>query len=282
VIIRMRILKLISIADIFTTINALLGLGSIMASMRGLPFFAINLILLGVIIDGVDGVFARRFSKRWYLGDYLDLMSDTVTFCVAPSILMFSLYFDPAHMADLNVWASHLLDLNQAPALIMVGCSAIVVTGVLRLARFCYQTPFMGEHFIGIPTPSSALTLSLMIMLTERLKEAGSYEIPPAAIGAMALVLAYLMICDIPYLKMKGKTEWLAGGLVLLAIVLNEMVEIVAMVFIASLIYILGGPLVLKRKKKGPKKKKKGPKRKKGRKKKDKKRKPNRRSKGRE
>ena len=268
----MRILKLISIADIFTTINALLGLGSIMATMSGLTFFAINLILLGVIIDGVDGVFARRFSKRWYLGDYLDLMSDTVTFCVAPSILMFKLYFDPAHMADLSEWTSHLLDLNQAPALIMVGCGAIVVTGVLRLARFCYQAPFMGENFIGIPTPSSALTLSLMIMLSERLKEVGSYEIPPAAIGAMSLILSYLMICDIPYLKMKGKIEWLAGGLIMLAIVLNEMVEVVAMVFIASLIYILGGPLALK---------KRGRKDRKGREKKDKKRITHRRGKDR-
>lgn len=253
----MKILKLISIADVFTTINALLGLGSIFATLSGWYYFAVNLILIGVIADGVDGVFARRFSKKWYLGDYLDLMSDTVTFCVAPSVLMFTLYFDPDHLDGLY---AHLFDLDRTPLLILAACGAIVVTGVLRLARFCYESPYLtGVHFIGIPTPAAATTLSLLILLDLNLIEASTtvtpfgqeiQAIPPALIAIMALALAVLMICDSKFLKMRGKIEILAGGLLLLAIVLNEVVEVVAMVFMASVIYIIGGPYALKVKEK--------------------------------
>jgi CDP-diacylglycerol--serine O-phosphatidyltransferase len=274
----MKLLKLISVADIFTTINALLGLGSIIATIYDLYVLAINLILLGVIIDGVDGVFARRFSKKWYLGDYLDLMSDTVTFCLAPAVLMFKVYFDPA---DLSNWTAHLLDYNKAPLLIPTACGAIVVTGILRLARFCYQSPFLGDYFIGIPTPSAATTLSLLLLLSLRMGDPEHWTIPPLVVGVIALALAYLMVCDVRYLKMKGKIEWIAGALVLMAVLLNWVMEIVTIVFVASLIYIIGGPFALRRKelkeaggkgrkvkgKKKDKRRKRLPKRKKGRRK---------------
>lgn len=244
----MRILKLISIADIFTVINGLLGLASIMATMSGWYFFALNLILLGVITDGLDGVFARRFSKRWYLGDYLDLMSDTVTFCVAPSILLFRLGFDPSQLAG---WYDNILDPDRAPLLVLFGCGAIIVTGILRLARFCYQAPFMGENFIGVPTPSAALTLALLMMLDLRLEEAGWAIISPTILALAAVILSILMICDVPYLKLRGRLEWLAGGLILMAIILNERLEVVAMVFGASVIYLVGAPFALRRKRTG-------------------------------
>ena len=55
------------------------------------------------------------------------------------------------------------------------------------------------------------------------------------------------MISDIKIIKMKGKLEWFAGGLVIMAIVLNESTEVVAMVLLASVVYIIGGPFVIRR-----------------------------------
>jgi len=246
----MRILKLISIADIFTCINAILGLFSIFATVSGWYIFAINLILLGVVADGLDGVFARRFSKRWYLGDYLDLMSDTVTFCVAPSVLMYKLYFDTADIpTDLNGFLNGVIDPGKVPVLIPLACGAIVVAGILRLARFCYQSPFLkGDHFIGVPTPSAASTLTLLMLLDLDLGNGKPGPVSPTIIGALALLLAFLMICDIKFLKMRGTIEWMAGGLVIMAIVLSEYTEVVAIVFVASIIYLLVGPFVVRRK----------------------------------
>jgi phosphatidylserine synthase len=134
------------------------------------------------------------------------------------------------------------------------------VAGILRLARFCYQSPFIhGEYFIGVPTPSSATTLTLMMLLDLDLGHGKPGNLYPVTIGIMALLMAFLMICDMKILKMHGKIEWLAGGLVIMAIVLNEYPEVVAMVFVASVVYIVGGPFALRRKMKksiGPKGKK--------------------------
>jgi CDP-diacylglycerol---serine O-phosphatidyltransferase len=245
----MKLLRLISIADIFTCINGLLGLFSILATVSGWYFFAINLILLGVLADGLDGVFARRFSKRWYLGDYLDIMCDTVTFCVAPAVLMYKLYFNPADIpTDLSSFWAILQDMNKAPVLIPVACGALLVAGVLRLARFCYQSPFMkGDHFIGVPTPSAASTLTLLMLLDLDLGDGKPGTLYPVTVSILALALAFLMISDIKIIKMKGKLEWFAGGLVIMAIVLSEYPEVVAMVLLASVVYIVGGPLAIRR-----------------------------------
>jgi phosphatidylserine synthase len=213
---------LISIADIFTCINGLLGLFSILATVSGWYFFAINLILLGVLADGLDGVFARRFSKRWYLGDYLDIMCDS--------------------------FGAILQDMNKAPVMIPLACGAILVAGVLRLARFCYQSPFMkGDHFIGVPTPSAASTLTLFMLLDLDLGNGKPGTLYPVTVSVLAFALAFLMISDIKIIKMKGNLEWFAGGLVILAIVLNESPEVVAMVLLASVVYIVGGPLAIRR-----------------------------------
>jgi CDP-diacylglycerol---serine O-phosphatidyltransferase len=245
----MKLLRLISIADIFTCINGLMGLFSILATVSGWYFFAINLILLGVLADGLDGVFARRFSKRWYLGDYLDIMCDTVTFCVAPAVLMYKLYFHPADIpTDLNSFFAVARDLNKAPVMIPIACGTILVAGVLRLARFCYQSPFMkGDHFIGVPTPSAASTLTLFMLLDLDLGKGSPGTLSPVTISLVAFALAFLMVSDIKIIKMKGKLEWFAGGLVIMAIVLNESSEVVAMVLLASVVYIVGGPFVIRR-----------------------------------
>lgn len=244
----MKLLRLISIADIFTCINGLLGLFSILAIVSGWYFFAINLILLGVLADGLDGVFARRFSKRWYLGDYLDIMCDTVTFCVAPAVLMYKLYFNPADIpTSLGSFFAIAQDMNKAPALIPVACGALLVAGVLRLARFCYQSPYMkGNYFIGVPTPSAASTLTLFMLLDLDLGNGKPGTLYPVTVSLLALALSFLMISDIKIIKMKGNLEWFAGGLVIMAIVLNEYPEVVAMVLLASVVYIVGGPFVIR------------------------------------
>jgi CDP-diacylglycerol---serine O-phosphatidyltransferase len=248
----MKLLRLISIADIFTCINGLLGLFSILATVSGWYFFAINLILLGVLADGLDGVFARRFSKRWYLGDYLDIMCDTVSFCVAPAVLMYKLYFHPADIpTDLNSFWAIAQDMNRAPVLIPIACGAILVAGVLRLARFCYQSPYLkGNYFIGVPTPSAASTLTLFMLLDLDLGNGKPGTLYPVTASILALALSFLMVSDIKIIKMKGKLEWFAGGLVIMAIVLNEYPEVVAMVLLASAIYIIGGPFVIRRQEK--------------------------------
>ena len=125
----MRVAEMVSIADAFTILNALLGFSAILAAFEGELELAYVLVVLGVLADGLDGMVARRFGSKWMIGDFLDIMADTVTFAVAPSVLMYVTYRDGLGDTDmgLSIWAGRVL---------MFAVGALVITlGVLRLAR---------------------------------------------------------------------------------------------------------------------------------------------------
>ena len=86
--------RLMGIADWVTLGNGLLGTLSIVFLILAFDGFAsvddshlsdyyiwlaMLFILLSVIGDIIDGPIARRYSKRRYLGSYLDLMSDSIS-----------------------------------------------------------------------------------------------------------------------------------------------------------------------------------------------------------
>ena len=81
--------KLFSPADVFTLMNFICGVSSVMLSMDGGDGFrlAMLLILLGVVFDGLDGPVARRFGPSRKFGVWLDSAADAMTFCIAPAML---------------------------------------------------------------------------------------------------------------------------------------------------------------------------------------------------
>jgi CDP-diacylglycerol--serine O-phosphatidyltransferase len=241
----MKIFKLVSIADVFTLINALLGFSSIISTYSGQEILALQLIMLAVIADGLDGVFARRFSKKWYLGDYLDLMSDTTSFCVAPAFLIFAKYFTHGveFVPDMPLYQN---------VSVILACGFLIVCGTLRLARFCHSQSEDPDNFTGIATPATALTIALLILFQGHV---GEEILPPVAITISAILLSVLMISDIKYLKLRGKIEYISGGLVLLAIFFTDEVLMVGVVLVADLAYVFLAPAFSVRKKKRKKKK---------------------------
>ncbi len=96
------------IADFITLANGLLGVAALMFIILAVedlqnPFFdqgiktnyvwgAMTCIMLSVIGDVIDGPIARKYSKRKLLGGTLDVMSDCISFCVAPALLMFMMF----------------------------------------------------------------------------------------------------------------------------------------------------------------------------------------------
>ena len=66
----MRITRLISIADILTLVNALLGFSAIILALDGQIVFSIYAILLGILCDGLDGVDSSfaRVPRSWRTG----------------------------------------------------------------------------------------------------------------------------------------------------------------------------------------------------------------------
>lgn len=100
-------------------------------------------ILLAGIFDMLDGYMARLTKSASELGVELDSLCDAVSFGVAPSFLLYSVYYK-------NFETMGLL-LAALPAM----------AGVYRLARFNAQLTSLEDklYFRGMPIPSGALTI---------------------------------------------------------------------------------------------------------------------------
>jgi phosphatidylserine synthase len=149
------------IADFITLFNGLLGSLSIMFiilavddmrhpySEGGLKTYYIWAAMLCIIFsalgDIIDGPIARRYSKRRLLGGSLDLMSDTISFALAPALLVFVMFGRMGEATPL--WTT----------LIAIACCWLVVCGMLRLARFEHEKGSNNSFFVGISSPANAM-----------------------------------------------------------------------------------------------------------------------------
>ena len=85
-----------SAANILTIVNLLLGFISII--LISLSFIdsqdnvriACILIFIATLIDVFDGKVARKLGTSGDFGKELDSLADLVSFCLAPSVLIFS------------------------------------------------------------------------------------------------------------------------------------------------------------------------------------------------
>lgn len=155
--------RMMGIADIITLANGLLGVAALMFIVLAVeelqnPYFAdgvktnyiwgaMTCILLSVIGDIVDGPVARKYSKRKLLGGTLDVMSDCISFCVAPALLIFVMF---------GRWG------EASPAWTIslgIACAWVIVTGMLRLARFQYEEASDKSYFHGLASPGNAMVL---------------------------------------------------------------------------------------------------------------------------
>jgi CDP-diacylglycerol--serine O-phosphatidyltransferase len=194
----MNVFRRLRAADAFTIANAALGFAAITYIADHNYVFAEVLILLAVLADGADGIVARRFGPRDEdLGDYLDIMADYLSFCVAPSILLYHLYYD--------VGASPLL---TRPQDILVGLAAglFALMGLLRLARHVSDGGGLQVRFRGLPTTGAGLFATLLVAL------GGLGDVLTALLVAAAAVL---MVTEVPYPKVRGRAA--AGAAVLVA-----------------------------------------------------------------
>ena len=104
-------------------------------------------MFLSAIGDIIDGPIARRYSKRKLLGGSLDIMSDSLSFCVAPALMIFIMFGRWGEATPL--WT------------ISLGVAGfwVIATGMLRLARFQYEEASNLPYFHGLSSPGNAMVL---------------------------------------------------------------------------------------------------------------------------
>ena len=154
--------RMMGIADYITLCNGLFGVSSILFLILAVNDFSdpyqdginsqyvwasILCILCSAIGDTIDGPIARKYSKVRLLGGNLDIMSDSISFTVAPSLLIFVMY---GRMGSATPFWTLLL---------AASCCWVVATGMMRLARFAYEEGGDVDYFLGVSTPVNALLL---------------------------------------------------------------------------------------------------------------------------
>ncbi len=137
-------LPLIDFAPNLLTLTGLCaGLTAIRFALAGRFDLAAALIVLAALIDGMDGLLARRLNAQSHFGAELDSLSDFVCFGVAPALILYRFAF-----ADL-----------PGPGWLAV--LVFVLCCCLRLARFnvsrALPPPPGRAFFVGVPAPAGAM-----------------------------------------------------------------------------------------------------------------------------
>jgi CDP-diacylglycerol---serine O-phosphatidyltransferase len=167
--------------NLFTAGGIFSGMMSLIMSASGKYEYAAWLILLALIFDGLDGRVARMTKTTSKFGVEFDSLADIVSFGVAPAMLLYQ-YCG--------------LDYGRFG---MVVSGLYVVFGAIRLARFNVMTSEIEPSvFIGVPIPTAAVFVSILILLYE--KYTLDMHIP---LLLATLFVAVLMVSNIRYPSFK-------------------------------------------------------------------------------
>jgi len=209
------------------------GLSSLRFSFEGLFERAAVCILIGALLDMLDGRVARFLGSDSDFGAELDSLADFLCYGVAPALL--------CYVFTLSVWPS----LGWAVCLFYATCAA------LRLARFnVYRLrpeveAWQKDFFVGVPAPAASLIALLPLFIhftwgmTAFLK----------GFFLMSLLLSgALMIARFPTLALKNYKLsprhipfFLMGFAVLVGVFLSEPWVLLSLVVLA---YMVSLPLV--------------------------------------
>ena len=168
-----------------TILNMFLGFMSIILIMSGEYINAGLLILLAGLMDIFDGKIARLLGISSKFGVEFDSLADTVSFCVAPSILVYSLY-----AKDMQFIIGLVLSFTP------------LICGAVRLAKYNLETDENGHksYFIGLSTPISTVTILAFMYFNNQIGGQGFYGDPNIALG-LVIFLGILMLSPIHFPK---------------------------------------------------------------------------------
>lgn len=193
--------------NLVTLLGLCAGLTSIRYALDQHYEIAAALIILAAVMDGMDGLIARKLNAASHFGAELDSLSDFVCFGVAPGILVFQFA---------------LLDFAGPGWLLVL---VYILCACLRLARFNVNRnappPPGRAHFVGVPAPAGAMLALLPVFLTL----AGVWDVSTLPIP-VAFYLGFVgltMISRLPTISPKGmrvprnRAVWLLVGVAVFA-----------------------------------------------------------------
>jgi CDP-diacylglycerol--serine O-phosphatidyltransferase len=214
---------------LLTTGNLFFGFYAIVHAFSGEPDKAAAGIVLAAVFDVFDGAMARLARATSRFGVEYDSIADTVSFGVAPAMLVFSA--GNLHALGRPGWVL---------AFLYTACAA------LRLARFNVTPPRYKGRFEGMPSPAAAGIVASTQLFVSFLREHGVVVSAPEWLlaGGLAL-LGLLMVSAIPYRSVKQLDLRHSFGTLVLVVVALTLVaqEPSVTLFAIGIVYALSGPV---------------------------------------
>ncbi len=206
-----------------TLMSLMLGVLAIMVLADDNFLLAASLILLGSILDVLDGQLATRLDAISDIGKELDSLADVVTFGVAPSILIYHL----------------LLIVGVDQPIAILTSMAFVLAGAFRLARFNTMPSDRSAYFRGMPIPMASIILILASFW--------QHWVVNIWWTIAVITVSYLMVSPFPYPKSKHilalpHTAW--AGIGAMALICWLMAGWQAVPFGVFFLYTVSGPLL--------------------------------------
>jgi len=133
--------------NLITSGSLFAGFYSIAATYTGQFGKAATAILVGVVLDGLDGRVARMTKTTTKFGVEYDSLADLVSFGVAPAFLVYGWA-----LARFGRWG-------------WLAAFLYLICGALRLARYNVQVHTVEKgKFNGLPIPAAATFVASMIL----------------------------------------------------------------------------------------------------------------------
>ncbi|MDE6986004.1 MAG: CDP-diacylglycerol--serine O-phosphatidyltransferase, partial [Bacteroides acidifaciens] len=135
---------------------------------------------------------ARTLNAHSIIGKDLDSLADDVSFGVAPSLIVFSLFKEMYYPASMEFIAPYL----------PYAAFLISVFSALRLAKFNNDTR-QTSSFVGLPVPANALFWGSLV--------AGAHDLlvsencHPVYLFILVCLFSWLLVSEIPMFSLKFK-----------------------------------------------------------------------------
>ena len=138
---------------------------------------ALVLVLIGAVLDFLDGYLAKLLNAKSKIGVQLDSMSDLITFSLTPSILIYDLLQ------------------NQSPNFEYTPFFAffILIFSMIRLARF--NTLPTKSYFLGLPTPANGVFFMGLPFI--------SFSIDSTVVVITIIISSFLLVSNIKFESFK-------------------------------------------------------------------------------
>lgn len=153
---------------------------------------ALAFIIFSAVFDFFDGMAARLLDAHSTIGKDLDSLADDVSFGVAPSVIVFSLFKEmhyPGVMENVAAFFPYLAFL-------------ISVFSALRLAKFNNDTR-QTTSFVGLPVPANALFWGSLVAGGHDLLTSDGFH--PAYLLLLVCLFSWLLVSELPMFSLKFK-----------------------------------------------------------------------------